>query len=98
MKINNREMILINISVTTILFGLLWMLIETKPQNIKISIEIERIESQIRLDNRRISMQKKWINELNLLQKILPHLIIVKNLYLQRMQTIKNLAIKQESK
>ena len=69
MKINNREMILINISVTTILFGLLWMLIENKTPEYKNKIEIERIESQIRLDHRRISMQKNWINELNLLQK-----------------------------
>ena len=35
MKINNREMILINISVTTILFGLLWMLIENKTPEYK---------------------------------------------------------------
>ena len=97
MKINNREMILINISVTTILFGLLWMLIENKtPEYKNKKIEIERIESQIRLDQRRISMQKKWINELNLLQKNLTTFdYSQKSVSPQLMQTIKNLAIKQ---
>lgn len=97
MKINNREMILINISVTTILFGLLWMLIENKtPEYKNKKIEIERIESQIRLDHRRISMQKNWINELNLLQKNLTTFdYSQKSVSPQLMQTIKNLAIKQ---
>ena len=96
MKINNREMILINISVTTILFGLLWMLIENKaPEYKNKKIEIERIESQIRLDQRRISMQKKWINELNLLQKNLTTFdYSLKSVSPQLMQTIKNLGKK----
>ena len=66
MKISEREMILLVLSIATILFGGTWYYVDSKvPEYKNKRIEIERLEAQIRLDQRRISMQKDWIDTLN---------------------------------
>ena len=70
MKISEREMILLVLLTGTILFGGTWYYVDSKlPEYKNKQIEIERLEAQLRLDQRRISMQKNWMDTLNSLQK-----------------------------
>jgi hypothetical protein len=96
MKISEREMILLVLSIATILFGGTWYYVDSKvPEYKNKRIEIERLEAQIRLDQRRISMQKDWIDTLNYLQKDLQVFDIKqKSVSPQLMQIIKNISTK----
>tara|TARA_A100001015_G_scaffold270530_1_gene323165 strand:+ start:3165 stop:3704 length:540 start_codon:yes stop_codon:yes gene_type:complete len=96
MKISEREMILLVLSIATILFGGTWYYVDSKvPEYKNKRIEIERLEAQIRLDQRRISMQKDWIDTLNSLQKDLQVFDIKqKSVSPQLMQIIKNISTK----
>ena len=96
MKISEREMILLVLSIATILFGGTWYYVDSKvPEYKNKRIEIERLEAQIRLDQRCISMQKDWIDTLNSLQKDLQVFDIKqKSVSPQLMQIIKNIATK----
>ena len=96
MKISEREMILLVLSIATILFGGTWYYVDSKvPEYKNKRIEIERLEAQIRLDQRCISMQKDWIDTLNSLQKDLQVFDIKqKSVSPQLMQIIKNISTK----
>jgi hypothetical protein len=96
MKISEREMILLVLSIATILFGGTWYYVDSKvPEYKNKQIEIERIEAQIRLDHRRISMQENWIDTLKSLQKDLKiYDINQKSVSPQLMQIIKNISTK----
>ena len=96
MKISEREMILLALSIGTILFGGTWYYVDSKiPEYKNKRIEIERLEGQIRLDKVRISMQKNWMDKLNSLQKDL-HVFDIKQKSVspQLMQIIKNISTK----
>ena len=70
MKISQREMILGVITLTFVLGGLTWYVINKNLDDHKSKKTIiENLRQQIRLDERRIKMQDEWIAELNNLQK-----------------------------
>lgn len=70
MKITRREMILGVITMTAVLGGLTWYIINGKmEEHTSKKTQIEGLRQQIRLDQRRIKMQDEWIAELNELQK-----------------------------
>ncbi|MDH3981362.1 MAG: type II secretion system protein M [Kiritimatiellaceae bacterium] len=70
MKISQREMVLGVVTLTAILAGATWYLVNQKIDIHKANkIQIEQLKQQARLDNRRIKMQDEWIAELNELQK-----------------------------
>ena len=96
MKISEREMIWCTLT-GTILFGGTWYYVfDSKiPEYKNKQIEIERLEAQLRLDQRRISMQKNWMDTLNSLPKDLQVFDIKqKSVSPQLMQTIKNISTK----
>lgn len=70
MKISQREMTLGVATLASLLIGVTWYVIDGEMAEHKAKkVEIERLENQMRLDNRRIKMQDDWISELNSLQK-----------------------------
>ncbi len=70
MKISQREMIISVATLATVLGGATWWMIDGKIDEWKAkAIEVEKLEQQIRLDQRRIKMQEQWLGELNNLQK-----------------------------
>ncbi len=70
MKISHREMRLGTTTLAIILFGYTWYTVDNKTDAWKSKKnEIEQLKAQIRLDQRRISMQEEWMAELNELQK-----------------------------
>ena len=96
MKISEREMILLVLLTGTVLFGGTWYYVDSKlPEYKNKQIEIERLEAQLRLDQRRISMQKNWMDTLQSLQKDLQIFDLKqKSVSPQLMQTIKNISTK----
>jgi Tfp pilus assembly protein PilO len=70
MKITQREMILGVVTLTFILGGLTWYVINGKIDDHKSKkTRIESLRQNIRVDQNRIKMQDEWIAELNELQK-----------------------------
>lgn len=70
MKISKREMTLGIATLTCVLVGITWYMVDSKTEEWKAKkVEIEKLEQQIRLNQRRIKMQEEWIAELNELQK-----------------------------
>jgi Tfp pilus assembly protein PilO len=70
MKITQREMILGVVSLTALLAGLTYGMVNGKVDAHKAKkTEMENLKQEIRLNERRIKMQDEWINELNELQK-----------------------------
>lgn len=96
MNISQREMRLLVISFAVLLFGSSWYYIDSKvPEYKNKKIEQQRLEAQIRLDQRRIAMQQNWMEELNALQRNLQIFDLKqKSVSPQLMQTIKNIATK----
>lgn len=96
MKISQREMILGVATITALLGGLTWLIINGKMDAHKAkATEIQNIRQQIRLDERRIKMQDEWISELNELQKDLRVFDInQKSVSPELMKTIKTISTK----
>ena len=70
MTISQREMMLGIATLTAVLAGITWYIVDGKMDTYKAKkTEIESLHQQIRLDQRRIKMQDEWIVELNELQK-----------------------------
>lgn len=70
MKISQREMILGVLTITALMGGLTYGIINGKIDAHKAKkTEIENLRQEIRLNERRIKMQDEWISELNELQK-----------------------------
>ncbi|MEE9369307.1 MAG: GspMb/PilO family protein [Pontiella sp.] len=70
MKISQREMILGVGTLAAVLIGLSIYMVDSKSDAYQAKqTEIENLQAQIRLDERRIRMQEEWIAELNELQK-----------------------------
>ena len=69
MIISQREMILGAATLTAVLIGITWLTIDNHADEYKAKkIEITNLRAQIRLDERRITMQEEWMEELNELQ------------------------------
>ncbi|MDF7807391.1 GspMb/PilO family protein [Pontiellaceae bacterium B12219] len=70
MKMTQREWILSVVTLSAVLIGVTWVIVDGKIEAHKAKkIEIQNLRQQIRLDERRIQMQSDWIAELNELQK-----------------------------
>lgn len=70
MKISQREMVLAVVTMTALLTGLTYGIVNKKIDAHQAKkTEIENLKQEIRLNERRIKMQDEWITELNELQK-----------------------------
>jgi hypothetical protein len=70
MKISHREQWLISIASASLFVALTWYIVDLKlPDYRAHKIEIDRIEHQLVRDQRRISMQQDWIDQLEILQQ-----------------------------
>lgn len=70
MKISHREKWLISIACASLFIALGWYIIDLKlPDYHAQKIEIDRIKNQLIRDQKRISMQPGWMDQLQLLQK-----------------------------
>lgn len=70
MKISQREMILAVVTMSVLLTGLTYGIVNKKIDAHQAKkTEIENLKQEIRLNERRIKMQDEWIVELNELQK-----------------------------
>ncbi len=70
MKISQREMVLGAVTLSAVLIGITWYMVDSHTEQYKAKkIEITNLRAQVRLDERRITMQEEWMAELNELQK-----------------------------
>ncbi len=69
MNISQREMILGAATLTAVLIGLTWYIVDSKAEEWKAKAnEIEKAKQQIRHYEAAIKMQENWLDELNALQ------------------------------
>lgn len=70
MKISPREMILGVITLTAVLAGATWYIVDGKADEYKAKkTKITQLNQEIRLNKLRIRMQDEWISELDVLQQ-----------------------------
>lgn len=73
MKISQRETTLGILTLTAVLAGAAWYIVDNKTDDWKAkATQIEKLEQQISLHQKAIQMQENWLDELNELQAKLP--------------------------